>query len=402
MFKPSYISTPEDIASLKKRQRAILSSALVSCQLWRRDDDDGKASEMDEEFQLQPLRSTRPGIGISTTEEALRCYISRDVLYELSRTGAILSLAIDAWLEWGKKHKRDNILLFGGGLEHSDVSTSIDIMVFDSGALKRISQVAIHGKNSSIYPDELADLIQREVQADSQTEREIHIAEGLLPEGGLERIAFRKIPRSHVDRPRLSPVSYGFQNVSVGDFVMPLMLVVAGAAFGVSQVMLERNRLEAAKTEFSAQVATVGEAYASGEAVLTMLQAKQAFMDRPPVAARSIEQLERLFAAIASVEGVAITGVAIPSADERFAGLLREAPDISEDAEFFMQVAIREDERRSPVVQSEPVLRAISQTIGGSLRLKEVQGQSQVVDTVRIRGLNIEGKFPPPASDEGQ
>ncbi|QHS09132.1 hypothetical protein [Sinimarinibacterium sp. NLF-5-8] len=400
MFKPYYISDANALSKLGKRKRIIVSSSLVPAQLWRADSmDDDNSAAMEDSYQVQPLRSLKASLSLGAPGDGVRCFLPKSFLYEIHASKAIPTLAIDIWLSWGKRRKNENLLILGGGFDAPGLPTAVDIMLFESGVLKRLTQVSIQSRESALYADELSDLLTRELRADSHSDLKVYVAQTLLPDAGLPAHTIQPIPTAFIHRPRLSPIRYGFMHLTWPDLIVPAAIVGIGAAAGALQIAQASTAFDHARQTFRTQVASVGDAYAAGEGVLTVLSAQRSFMDAASPLRSRIADLERLFAGIASVEGVALTGVALPSATTGFDALVQGAPLINKEADYFMQVAIRDDQEGGVLAKSEPILKQISQAIGGRLELNNLQPQARTVDTVRVQGLNLEGRFGPRDED---
>lgn len=387
LAKPNFVTSIAEARAAKKRGRVILGGDLVTSAL--------EDVDLGEHYVAQPERHLRTGLPFAQAGQGLRVWVAKKALNAFRKKPGSVSLALDAWLAWGRKQSGSNVIIFGGGLEAPDAKTIIDILLFEAGSLKRIRQVAIEPKNSKTYLDELNDLIQTETE-NAGWDKSVQVSTFLDPNRALD-VGATYIPESHIKFPRISRVDFGFQRLFFGDVAIPLSLVLASTAFGAFNVYQERDRLYELRDTFRTQSAPVQQEYAAGEGALKLLQAKQGLLESNSPVLDTIIDLEHLLNAVVEIGDLTVGGIALANANadsNPFDGLVEGVNgQIDNSADYFLQVYAISKPSMSPLEQAEPVLNALSQAAGGWVNLNSVTTESPRED-FELRGFNVEGVFP--------
>lgn len=347
-------------------------------------------------YLAQPARRAQPGLPFvppRPTECQIHVFLEKTVVEALeSIPKASVYLAVDQYLQYGRRKSFSGVIITGGFGPASDPST-VDVLSFRHGKLQAASQRNMSSRDKATYQEDLEALALGELAHDFNAGLKVHIAHSLDPGRSLSSDRFEHLPASLVDKPSRFPLVLGEPRpspISLAPGVAVVSLASLGACAYLGSMYLE---LQGHRTAFDREVASVKDVYYSGDASVKLLSAKQSFIEKERPQDAAVSKIERFLAAVSQIEGAFLEDLYLV-VDQDAVKTNRFASN-SEPPEFRAVLSVIANPEIAVVEQGKPILRELANSSGATLAVVDRKSVTLTEDrkSLPLRRLIIEGRF---------
>lgn len=386
-----FAQEPSEVRALPPKSRVVVFGSLVVASL----KDEGKL----EEFVEQRPRRASPqtlATALDKTAPKLRAWVRADFLRALAESGHRVTLALDQFLDYGLKLRRDVVVIAGGLLDDA-AQTPIDVYSFRGGRLLRFTQQMLPAKGNFAYQDRLDTIIQAEMgrEGSDYVPDEIHVFHKLESRlAGKQRVV--NFGEGLFDRPLASPVNWGFRVSSSLDYWIPAGITAGAVMSSATVLSFDYLHFKAAQADFASAIAGHEEHYAKGPDLISHLEQKKAFLTGSPEQVQGVERLKALVAATASAGDVFVESVRMraESATPDPNALMQGLPPV-EESDFRLRIGAPEVSSLSSLEQAKPILERMSLATGAQVVLVSSRTAEDTPGR-RVRIYEITGTYPKP------